>query len=496
MEAAHLFVLLTVFFTLGFGIILGSSTRQDTMAHWAERRCDLDVLMSAFMYKPDSDTRGVGEFSADNFNFCIGAKAQDYLKSMFGMLFEVMKKQMSVASILSSAMQSLRAGLNDIYAPFSNMMNKFFNKFKQIGSVASIAFQQLYMAMKKASGMAVASMYVAISLQTAFMNGIDLVIKIIMIVLYILLALAFIFFIPLIPVMVFVIMALVGIEKAFPGRTGDMNSVFCFAPDTLIYMKDGQEAKIQNLVLGDVLQNGARVEAVVELPGSRTDALYDIYGVYVSGGHRIWSHTKGEFISVEDHPSAIRSQVKSETVWTLITSNREIPVRGVYGLVRFADWEEMPSTFYSRMAWERIVRDILNSPSDVIRTVPINPPCLDKAILVVKYQGGLVPLSSIVRGDWILDDKGWTRVVGRCDREVQGGIGDKGSRMTDGVWIRSKNGTWEHPRGVSDSWKWRGMQLITESGCFYAGEYLVRDFTEVGILKLSESYVREDEVMK
>ena len=495
MEAAHLFVLLIVFFTLGFGIILGSSTRQDTMAHWDERRCDLDVLMSAFMYKPDSDTRGVGDFSADNFNFCIGAKAESYLKSIFGMLFEVMKNQMGVASILSSAMQTLRAGLNDIYAPFSTMMNKFFNKFKQIGSLASISFQQLYMAMKKASGAAVASMYIAISLQVAFMNGIDLVIKIIMIVLYILLALAFIFFIPLIPVMVFVIMALVGIEKAFPGRTGDMNTVFCFAPDTLIYMKDGQEAKIQNIVLGDVLQNGATVEAVVELPASRTDTLYDIYGVYVSGGHRIWSYTKGGFISVKDHPCAFRSHVKSGTVWTLITSNREIPVRGVYGLVRFADWEEMPSTLYSRMAWERIVRGILNSPYNAF-IVPHDAPCLDKSMLVVKYQGGLVPLSSIVRGDWILDDNGWTRVIGLCNREVQGGIGDKGSRMTDGVWIRSKNGIWEHPRGVSDSWKWRGLQLITESGCFYAGEYLVRDFTEVGVSKLSESYVREDEVMK
>ena len=33
-----------------FGIVLGGSTREDIMAHWSERRCDLDVMLMAFIY--------------------------------------------------------------------------------------------------------------------------------------------------------------------------------------------------------------------------------------------------------------------------------------------------------------------------------------------------------------------------------------------------------------------------------------------------------------
>ena len=156
------------------------------MNHWGERRCDLDVLLSAFMYKPDDDSRSTAQFTTDNFQYCIGSKTNDYLESIFGVLYEVLRKQMGAADIMTSVMKVLRIQLNTIYAPFSKMMNNFWNKFREIGGLSSRIFQHLYMSMKKAAATSVASLYVAISLQTAILNGIDLVINIIMIVLYIL----------------------------------------------------------------------------------------------------------------------------------------------------------------------------------------------------------------------------------------------------------------------------------------------------------------------
>ncbi|NBO71897.1 hypothetical protein EBV26_15685, partial [bacterium] len=178
MEARHVFAILLVILTILFGIILGSSTREEIRSNWSEHRCDLAVMIAGFMFKPDDDKRGAFEFSSDNFNFCIGSITNDYLKTVFAQMFEVMQKQMGAASILTNVLNSLRSALNDIYKPFSSMMNRFWNKFQQIGSLASRIFQHLYMAMKKAAGAAVASLYMAISLQTSFLNGIDLVIKI------------------------------------------------------------------------------------------------------------------------------------------------------------------------------------------------------------------------------------------------------------------------------------------------------------------------------
>jgi hypothetical protein len=352
------------------------------------------------------------------------------------------------------------------------------------------------MAMKKASAVAIASLYSAISLQAAFLNGIDLVIKIIMIVLYIMLALAVIFFLPLIPVMVFVFMATAGIESAFPGRTGGMGDVFCFSETTKVLTAGIGELCIKDLTLGQYLANGSIVEAIIEVPGS-SEIIYSLDGVKVSGGHRVWSANDGKFISVKDHPDAIQTSEKHIKLWTLITSNREIPVKGCKGLIRFADWEELPDTAPYAKYWDSIVRDMLHS-SDITAKIPITPPCLDKSIRVKKYMCGMVPLMSIKMGDWIYDSKGWTKVIGVCNRRVYGGIGDKSERMTDGVWIQDSRNKISHPTEKSDSWMWDGMQLITESGIFQIylsnKELVVRDFTEVGLANLSESYVREDAI--
>lgn len=493
-------MLLLIVLLIGFGIVLGSSSRLDVMAHWAERRCDIDVIISAFMYKPDEIKDNAFKFAGDNFSFCIGQMTTDHLNTVFGKMFAVLQQQMGAADIMTNVMNSLRSSLANIFKPFSSMMGRFWNKFQQIGALASRVFQQLYMAMKKAASITVASLYLAISMQVSFMNGIDLVVNVIMIVLYIMLALSIIFFLPLLPVMIFVLMASGGIESAFPGRTGGMGALFCFAPNTRVLTSYG-EYNIQDLVIGQILADGSTVEAVIELPGS-SEPLYVIDGIYVSGGHRVWSYFKNAFVSVKDHPFAQKSTVAVNTVWTLITSSREIPVRGLTRPVRFADWEELPdSPVYSR-GWDLIVRKIIN-PRDYTGTypVPMCPPCLDSDIRVKKSQGGYVPLKSVQRGDWVLSNTGWTKVVGICFREVDGGIGPKGNRITDGLWIL-EDGLWKHPTGRMDSTRWNGMQLVTESGSFYIrrsimdSDELVRDFTEVGSQNLQKSYDMEDLIME
>lgn len=497
MEAIYFFVILLIFLTVGLGMVMGQSSRVDVIAHWDQRRCDFDVITAAFMYKPSDDTRSAFQFTSDNFKFCIDSKTHIHLNTVFGAMFEALRKQMNVADIMGDVMKLLRTQLNSIYAPFSLMMKKFWNKFKQIGSLASRVFQHLFMAMKKAAATAIASIFVALSLQTAFLNGIDLVIKIIMIVLYILLALAIIFFLPILPVLIFVFMATAGIESAFPGRTGGMGTVFCFAPDTAIVMKDTTVRKIRNCKIGDILFNGQTVEAVIEVPGS--DILYSIQGVTVSGDHRIWSLTNNKWVLVKEHPDAIPLSTMLPTLWTLITSNRQIPVKGDKDVLVFSDWEELPTSKESAILWDTIVNTILNGQCQSVG-VPANAPCFDRSIVVKKYQSGWVPLYSIAQGDWIMGDGRWTQVIGICERRVESRIGEKGDRITDGVWIKH-DGNWQHPNDPSLSGRWQGFNLITESGTFIikranSKEYTVRDFTEVGLMNLPETYARVEMAME
>jgi len=310
MEAKYAFATLLLGCMVIFAIILGSSSREDIKANWSERRCDFPVMLSAALYMPDGYAGSSSDFSSENFNYCISSMTNDYLKSIFAKMFETLKIQMGTAEVLGDALKAQREGVENVRGPFAGMMDKFWNKFKLIGGMISKIFQHLYASMKKIGGIAVSLMFLAISVQLSLMNGIDLVINVIMIILYIFMALAIIFFLPILPVMIIIILTLVSINEAFPGRTGGIQFFkdYCFAPNTKVLVSGGYQKNIQEIAVGDILKDGSTVEAVVELPGPY-EPLYDLYGVYVSGGHRVWSYEEGEFICVEDHPAAFVSDV-------------------------------------------------------------------------------------------------------------------------------------------------------------------------------------------
>jgi hypothetical protein len=261
-------------------------------------------------------------------------------------------------------------------------------------------------------------------------------------------------------------------------------------------MENMSETRIQNVELGDILYGGSVVEAVIECPIS-TGPIYEIYGVRVSGEHKIWSTTENQFIKVSAHPDAVLSTMEPGHLWTLITSNREIPVKGSTGHVRFADWQETPPILAATVAWDKIAYGLLNMGSpDYTPSHVYGGPCLEGGVYVYKYQSGLTPISNIQAGDWVYDRKGWTKVLGKSRRLASSGIGHNGQRMTDGNWILYQDNTWQHPSQKSNPGKWAGYQLITESGAFMVNigleQYVVRDFTEVGSENLEEAFKLED----
>lgn len=496
MEAKYLFVGLTFVLTFGFFLTLSASSSQDIMEHWSERRCDFDVIMTSFMYKPEEDHRSRSEFASENFKFCISSKTTNYLQAIFGVLFEALKKQMGASDIMTQVFTVLRVQLNSIYKPFSGLMNRFWVKFRQVGGLASRVFQHLYMSMKKAAATALASLYIALSVQTAFLNSIDLIIKIIMIVLYILMALVVIFFIPILPFLVIVLITVAGIEQAMPGATGPMGSVFCFSRYTNVIMKGGMKKHIYTLVPGDILENDTIVQAVVEVP---SETLYSIDNILVSGYHSMYDN--GKRIYVKDHPRAILTDIKEPTLWTLVTSKREIPIMGSNGPLRFLDWDEIPNSIAANSSWNTVVNEILNGSDYKIHIVPNTPPCIDSSARVKTHQGDLIPISDVRIGMWIHDETGWTMVTGKCIRNVDSAILMEGTYITDGNWILDKTRKWNHPRDTPITICFTGVQLITQSGSFKiflksGKDIIVRDFTEVGSNQIFESDFRVEAMNK
>ena len=118
------------------------------------------------------------------------------------------------------------------------------------------------------------------------------------------------------------------------------NIMSCFHPNTIVKLKNGKMYPMKDIPLGSILENGARVQVVLNL--EKTEPLYLIKNagvnnsdIYVSGSHFILYNDK--YILVKDYPFAIsQSKVQSDIYTSLITSDHTIQI----GKITFWDWED------------------------------------------------------------------------------------------------------------------------------------------------------------
>jgi hypothetical protein len=118
----------------------------------------------------------------------------------------------------------------------------------------------------------------------------------------------------------------------------------CFDPLTSIKLKDGQVVKMKDINLGDVLEDGSKVTAVMKIDNDKKEELYRFNKsgvndepIYVTGSHLIYNN--GKFICVKDHPKAIlvpETEKKLEWFSCLITNTHKIKI----GKEIFWDWED------------------------------------------------------------------------------------------------------------------------------------------------------------
>jgi hypothetical protein len=134
-------------------------------------------------------------------------------------------------------------------------------------------------------------------------------------------------------------------QSTWAGPPGQMVRAVCFYPDTKVMLKNGDIYMMKDLPLNSVLQNGAIVRAVLNISnidnGKYIEKLYIVKGgvnnsyILVTGSHLVYDRRNNKFIQVKDYDS-IESEIVSDTLSCLITSNHTIPI----GNHIFHDWED------------------------------------------------------------------------------------------------------------------------------------------------------------
>ena len=137
------------------------------------------------------------------------------------------------------------------------------------------------------------------------------------------------------------------INSTWNGPPGQMVRALgkCFHPDTKIKLNDGTIKMMKDLNLGDVLENGVKIMATMQLENASGEhKLYklekmgvDGEDIYVTGKHMVYSEKERKYIYVKDFIGAVeQDEVQSDWFSCLITYNHTIPI----GQLVFWDWED------------------------------------------------------------------------------------------------------------------------------------------------------------
>lgn len=132
-----------------------------------------------------------------------------------------------------------------------------------------------------------------------------------------------------------------GVMKSQKGE--NMKSIgHCFHPNTKIKLLNGNVININEIELGDILENGSKVISTMKLIKNDSDIFYEIYDpkykqkIHVTGTHMIRYNSK--FIEVNKHPHAtlLADHVKCDYLSCLITHDHIIQI----GSRIFWDYED------------------------------------------------------------------------------------------------------------------------------------------------------------
>ena len=481
-----LFIIISLVLFGGFARLLVFLNNADIIKNWKENRCKLHVMVFASLFKEKNDPRSSSEFASNNFSFCSSEIAKDVLKVALKPIQSIFSTMMNACVQSMGLTLNLRTLAAHLFAGINRIIDIFVRRFNLIIHEIAKNFRLQLNAFSKAHAIANAAVYTGISMVKALQNFWEFIIIVCISILVILIVMMiFLWFVlaPVIP-MILSAVAVIGVT-ASAGAVGGMASAFCFHPDTPVIMKDETIKLMRDIRIGDELIDNSKVTAVMEF--NTPCHLYNIDGVLVSGSHIFYNN--GLPIFVKDAGFQQTKEIYSQ-VYCLNTTSHKIHTLGNKGPLVFADWEELDDE--DMVSWDKYVQETLNASYNVDNSEYIfNESGFYGSTPLVTKRGNIT-IDNIRPGDNIKDKDGWTSVKGIVKLESSEGQGSFNDIHGSGAnWMLSISGKWIRAYESVD-WKCSPAQnlynIFTDSGSFMVGSTIFRDFSDIGLDKIDDTY--------
>jgi hypothetical protein len=293
----------TILLAVGIYVLLENfANLADIKEHWPEYRCLPHMMPLAGLFGQDIN---------ENFNFCLGEIIKDQTKGVAGPFAQgmsgftgVLTNLMNSANAFRTTLATLVGGVLKIIAEFKARMTALMGRVKLTASRMKALMFRVY-------GTMFAVMYMGISAQTGIANFGD----------------SFIF---------------------------KFLDTFCFPPDQEVELEDGDIEPISQILVGDILKGGSRVETIYKFAtdGQEMVELSSELGksIQVSSNHFIQGD-QGKWIMAKDHPDAKRIKPWSggtdRPLFCLTTHNHLLPI----GPYVFADYDETDEANAVTQGW-------------------------------------------------------------------------------------------------------------------------------------------------
>jgi len=324
---------------------------------WPNQRCKpQNIPIAGFITHPEG--MSAVDYTAQNFAFC----TQNILSSITG---NALQPLTFATSIIQNLMQTILNSLNAIRAMFDKVRT-FFQSITQeiMGRLANIMvpLQQIIIGVKdfigKIQGAVTAGLFTVLGSYYALQSFLGSIAQLIIIILiYLAVTIAVLLVIPFfsaaagpliaifLAISVPLAIILVYFHNVLNINSPKMPRIGkCFHPNTKIKLKNGNVVQIKNINLGDIIENGSVVEATMKIDNTNNEKYEDLYvirnsgvdkeDIYVTGSHLI--NNCGVYIPVKDYKDAVKSNLKTDVLFCLITSDHKIHI----GSKTFWDWED------------------------------------------------------------------------------------------------------------------------------------------------------------
>jgi hypothetical protein len=342
-----LIITMIVFFVHTYCQVM--QVRKEVADDWNNQRCNPKYMpFAGYITRPEGTS--AFDYTNENFQYCV----QNILTNVTGYALQPFKYMINslqkIFEMIGNSIQKIRDFTNifrqNIKVFAEDVLHRILNVMVPLQNV----FIALSDSFQKIQGVMTAGLYTMLgtyyTLQSLMGAMLEMMIKMLIVLVVIVVGLwvmpftwpaaaatSAVFLSISIPLSIIVLF----MSEVLHIKTSAIPKLRCFDKNTLLTMNDGTFKKIQDVEVGDILENKVMVTAKMKVDASDL-RMFSINNILVSESHII--KCEDNWIAIRDHPLAIELPADSYTepyLYCLNTSSKEIIINDLI----FTDWDEI-----------------------------------------------------------------------------------------------------------------------------------------------------------